>query len=382
MHRLAFDFSMAMRGLRRLRLIQLVVAVSLALALVMPCVAIALIRDARVRGTQFEVPHPERTLLVAVPLPLPIQPEQAEALFATGVPIARMSYSAFGRALVANPDAEIAPDLPTAMPPLQSIHGMTPGDLDARAAAPISGRNFSEADYAGALHACVLGSSMARLFGVEVGASLFINGIRYEVIGILDSEWEKTVIRVPYGRFEDIQTAGVQHTFIVEYEQEPDWAALRESLSGKVARVIQFETIANLNRAHRERLLASHRDVLLLAFATTLIAAINLVFVMQGRVKSGLRGVAVRLALGARARDVFLEMLCGNLALLACALPLMLPIAKFCLARTIGGTGVQLSVMIVAEVAGIGALLVLALSLMMMASVKRLSVVAMLRRGK
>lgn len=383
MRRVCFGIYQAFHGFRSYRVIHGTVVLSFALAMLMPCMAFSVIRDMG-RNKPYQTRRAAETLQASVYLPSLDLSDHFEELFAADQPIVKLSVLTYGNARIRNlrPDAFYDYERLGDIWDRYFMYGVTSGFFDTAVIENIEGRLLEEADVAEARYRCVMGSTAAVNFDAALGDTLEINGSPYEIVGILHGYWWQGGIYVPYTRFGDVQASNVQHTFTVEYAKPPDWKALEESLTRKAGRVITFGSLLAEQKAFDATVMAENRNMLRLALITTLIAAVNVFFVLRGKTICALRSLAVKRAMGATTPDVFLEMASGNILQFLFSLPILLLFVELALALLPTVFRFSRDILVYAEVIGFGLALCTVLSVMLLASVNRMNVVNIMRKGK
>ncbi len=211
-----------------------------------------------------------------------------------------------------------------------SIEGVTPEFIAARDWALMEGEFFSERDLAGASHVCVLGKTVAReLFGLvkPLGETILIKGLACRVIGVMSekgasafgSDQDDTVL-APLTTVQR-KLLGIRHLHGIEVQTSSAAAAF--SLVEDITTLIRqrhrlLEDKENdfriFNRAELAQTAKESARVFTwllgsIASVSLLVGGIGIMNIMLVTVTERTREIGIRMALGARRRDILWQFL-------------------------------------------------------------------------
>ncbi|HDP89201.1 MAG TPA: FtsX-like permease family protein [Thioalkalivibrio sp.] len=217
-----------------------------------------------------------------------------------------------------------------------SIEGVTPDWLSVRSWTLEEGEFLSERHVVAADHVCVLGRTVAReLFGVvsPVGHTILVKGLACRVLGVLApkgaSAWgtdQDDSIVMP---LTTVQRKLLGITYIHGIEIETTGAPAASRLEDEVARVLrqrhrlqpgQEDDFRIYNRAELAAATSESARVFTwllgsIASVSLLVGGIGIMNIMLVSVTERTREIGIRMALGARRRDILWQFLLESLVL-------------------------------------------------------------------
>ena len=217
-----------------------------------------------------------------------------------------------------------------------SIEGVTPDWLSVRSWTLEEGEFLSERHVVAADHVCVLGRTVAReLFGVvsPVGQTILVKGLACRVLGVLApkgaSAWgtdQDDSIVMP---LTTVQRKLLGITYIHGIEIETTGAQAASRLEDEVARVLrqrhrlqpgQEDDFRIYNRAELAAATSESARVFTwllgsIASVSLLVGGIGIMNIMLVSVTERTREIGIRMALGARRRDILWQFLLESLVL-------------------------------------------------------------------
>ncbi|MCU0834500.1 MAG: ABC transporter permease [Chromatiaceae bacterium] len=218
------------------------------------------------------------------------------------------------------------------------VDGATPGFLEVRAWPLAEGDPFTERHVAAAAHVCVLGQTVAReLFGLvsPVGEVIIIRGLACRVLGVLAAKganaWgvdQDDSILAPLSMVQR-KLLGITHIQAIEIQTSGAQAAAR--LEAEVKRLLrerhrlqpdQEDDFRIHNRAELAETSAESARVFTwllgsIASVSLLVGGIGIMNIMLVSVTERTREIGIRMALGARRRDILWQFLLEALFLSA-----------------------------------------------------------------
>lgn len=212
-------------------------------------------------------------------------------------------------------------------PPTIQMLGETPGSFPARGWVVAEGRGLSETDVDNARDVCLLGDALAKTvfpFGSRVGERIKINGINYQVIGVLAPKGgamggdQDNFLIVPVttalnraGRWGRSLTLLVQARDVASYED------CQEQVRGimRVARKVQpgaeddFEMFSNdsLVAQFNNFTFAVRIGVMVISSIALIAAGIGIMNIMLVSVTERTREIGIRRAIGAKKRNIMTQ---------------------------------------------------------------------------
>ncbi len=212
-------------------------------------------------------------------------------------------------------------------PPTIQMLGETPGSFPARGWVVAEGRGLSETDVDNARDVCLLGDALAKTvfpFGSRVGERIKINGINYQVIGVLAPKGgamggdQDNFLVVPVttalnraGRWGRSLTLLVQARDVASYED------CQEQVRGimRVARKVQpgaeddFEMFSNdsLVAQFNNFTFAVRIGVMVISSIALIAAGIGIMNIMLVSVTERTREIGIRRAIGAKKRNIMTQ---------------------------------------------------------------------------
>ncbi|MCM0081472.1 ABC transporter permease [Geomonas sp. Red32] len=213
------------------------------------------------------------------------------------------------------------------------ITGVTPEMLVVRDWAVISGRNFTQSDVDGATKYCLIGQTVAEnLFGDTdpVGKVIRVRKIPFTVVGLLDRKGQS-----PQGQDQDdiiyVPLTTAQRKLIGGQFPNTVGALMIQAKSAEVLKKAEEEVTALLNQRHRvgpsrepdymirnlsEILAVSEQSSKVMSMLLGAVASISLVVggigimnIMLVSVTERTREIGIRIAIGAKQRDILLQFL-------------------------------------------------------------------------
>lgn len=211
-----------------------------------------------------------------------------------------------------------------------SIEGVTPDFIAARGWPLLEGEFFSQRDLTGAAHVCVLGKTVAReLFGLTkpLGETILIKGLACRVIGVMSekgasafgSDQDDTVL-APLTTVQR-KLLGIRHLHNIEVQTSSAAAAfsLVEDITSLVRqrhRLLdeQENDFRIFNRAELAQTAKESARVFTwllgsIASVSLLVGGIGIMNIMLVTVTERTREIGIRMALGARRRDILWQFL-------------------------------------------------------------------------
>jgi putative ABC transport system permease protein len=222
------------------------------------------------------------------------------------------------------------------------INGVTPEMLTVRDWALVSGRNISQSDVDGATKYCLIGQTVAdNLFGASdpVGKIIRIKKIPFTVVGLLDRKGQS-----PQGQDQDdviyVPLTTAQRKLLGSQFPNVVGALMIQSASAEVLKQAEEEVTALLNQRHRigpsrevdytirnlsEILAVSEQSSKVMSMLLGAVASISLVVggigimnIMLVSVTERTREIGIRIAIGAKKRDIMLQFLTEAVLLTSC----------------------------------------------------------------
>lgn len=216
------------------------------------------------------------------------------------------------------------------------IEGVTPEYVSLRSWQVVEGRFFTEQHVTAAAHVCVLGQTVVReLFGLAnpVGESIVLKGLSCRVLGVLDtkgaSAWgsdQDDVVMMPITTVQR-KIKGVTHIDRIEIQTAGREAAFR--VMTEVTRVIRLrhrlqdgqpDDFRIFNRAELAQASEESAKVFTwllgsIASVSLLVGGIGIMNIMLVSVTERTREIGIRMALGARRKDILWQFLLEALML-------------------------------------------------------------------
>ena len=222
------------------------------------------------------------------------------------------------------------------------VMGVTPEVLTVRDWPLVSGRNISQSDVDGATKNCLLGQTVAdSLFGSDdpVGKIIRIKKIPFTVIGLLDRKGQS-----PQGQDQDdvifIPLRTAQRKVFGSQFPNTVGAMMVQAKGADVLKKAEEEVIALLDQRHRigpsrerdysvrnlsEILAVSEQSSKVMSLLLGAVASISLVVggigimnIMLVSVTERTREIGIRMAIGAKQRDILLQFLTEAVLLTTC----------------------------------------------------------------
>jgi len=214
-----------------------------------------------------------------------------------------------------------------------SVLGVTPGYLVIRDWPVVSGRNFIQSDVDGATKNCLLGQTVAEnLFGSEdpLGKIIRIKKVPFKVIGILDRKGQSPqgsdqddIVYVPVKAAQrkllGSQFPNTVNSIMVQARSEEDLSRAEEQVTELLTqrhrigpgRDADF-TVRNLTEILSVREESSKAMSLLLgavASISLIVGGIGIMNIMLVSVTERTREIGIRMAIGAKQRDILMQFL-------------------------------------------------------------------------
>ncbi|GFO53791.1 multidrug ABC transporter substrate-binding protein [Geomonas sp. Red276] len=222
------------------------------------------------------------------------------------------------------------------------ISGVTPEMLVVRDWAVVSGRNFTQSDVDGATKYCLIGQTVAEnLFGDTdpIGKIIRVRKIPFTVVGLLDRKGQS-----PQGQDQDdviyVPLTTAQRKLIGGQFPNTVGALMIQAKSAEVLKKAEEEVTALLNQRHRvgpsrepdymirnlsEILAVSEQSSKVMSLLLGAVASISLVVggigimnIMLVSVTERTREIGIRIAIGAKQRDILLQFLTEAVLLTTC----------------------------------------------------------------
>ena len=213
------------------------------------------------------------------------------------------------------------------------VAGNYPGAAGIRVLEPEQGRFFNQQEEDGRARVAVLGSDAKdKLFSGRnaVGESIRLNGISYEVIGVLQPKMQEgdndinRVVYVPYSTMSDFKEMQYIDAIWFSYEGQ-DYMQLEQSARALLGAAHKFDPkdrravfVFNLmDQVHQFEIISLGLKILL-GFIGTLtlgIGGVGLMNIMLVSVTQRTREIGMLKALGSRSRHIFLQFLAEALAI-------------------------------------------------------------------
>ncbi len=222
------------------------------------------------------------------------------------------------------------------------VMGTTPEMLTVREWPLVEGRNISQADVDGATKNCLIGQTVAEnLFGDldPLGKIIRIKKIPFTVIGILDKKGQS-----PQGQDQDdviyVPLRTAQRKLLGSQFPNTVGAMMIQAKSAEVLNKAQEEVTALLNQRHRigparevdfsirnlsEILAVSEQSSKVMSMLLGAVASISLIVggigimnIMLVSVTERTREIGIRIAIGAKQRDILLQFLTEAVLLTTC----------------------------------------------------------------
>jgi putative ABC transport system permease protein len=222
------------------------------------------------------------------------------------------------------------------------VNGVTPEMLTVRDWPIVAGRNISQSDVDGATKNCLIGQTVAEnLFGTEdpVGKIIRVKKIPFTVIGILDHKGQS-----PQGQDQDdviyIPLRTAQRKLFGSQFPNSVGAVMIQAQGADVLTKAEEEITALLDQRHRigparerdftvrnlsEILAVSEQSSQVMSLLLGAVASISLIVggigimnIMLVSVTERTREIGIRMAIGARRRDILLQFLTEAVLLTTC----------------------------------------------------------------
>jgi putative ABC transport system permease protein len=222
------------------------------------------------------------------------------------------------------------------------INGVTPEMLTVRDWPLVSGRNITQSDVDGATKFCLIGQTVAdNLFGASdpVGKVIRIKKIPFTVVGLMDRKGQS-----PQGQDQDdviyVPLSTAQRKLLGSQFPNVVGALMIQSANAEVLKKSEEEVTALLNQRHRigpsrevdytirnlsEILAVSEQSSKVMSMLLGSVASISLVVggigimnIMLVSVTERTREIGIRIAIGAKKRDIMLQFLTEAVLLTSC----------------------------------------------------------------
>ena len=222
------------------------------------------------------------------------------------------------------------------------IYGVTPEVIDVRDWNIISGRNLSQSDVEGATKNCLIGQTVAdNLFGAAdpVGKVIRIKKIPFTVVGLLGAKGQS-----PQGQDQDdviyVPLRTAQRKLLGSQFPNVVGSIMIQARDAEVLSKAEEEVTALLNQRHRigpsrevdytirnlsELLAVSQQSSKVMSMLLGAVASISLVVggigimnIMLVSVTERTREIGIRIAIGAKRRDILLQFLTEAVLLTTC----------------------------------------------------------------
>lgn len=219
-----------------------------------------------------------------------------------------------------------------------SIEGVTPDYFIVEGWSLISGRIFSEAEIASAAHVCVLGQTVVNeLFGLEnpIDEFIIIKGLACKVIGVLNekgaSSWGRDMDDTILAPVTTIQQKllGINHVHGLEIQTEDRIASFRvqkeikpllrqlHKLSEKQNDDFRVFNRAEIAQTSEESARVFSWLLASIASVSLIVGGIGIMNIMLVSVTERTREIGIRMALGAKRKDILWQFLLEAIVLSA-----------------------------------------------------------------
>jgi putative ABC transport system permease protein len=217
-----------------------------------------------------------------------------------------------------------------------AIEGVTPDYIRVKNWPVVEGAFFTERHVAAAGHVCVLGQTVAReLFGLvsPIGETIVIKGIACRVVGVLGAKgataWgtdqddavfaplttvQRKIIGITHVQRIEVATAGREASFRA-MEEIKRLLRQRHRLSGDQPDDFRLYNRAELAQASEESARVFSWLLGSIASVSLLVGGIGIMNIMLVSVTERTREIGIRMALGARQRDILWQFLLEALML-------------------------------------------------------------------
>jgi putative ABC transport system permease protein len=222
------------------------------------------------------------------------------------------------------------------------LNGVTPEMLTVRDWGLVAGRNLSQSDVDGATKNCLIGQTVAdNLFGASdpVGKVIRIRKIPFTVVGLLERKGQS-----PQGQDQDdviyVPLSTAQRKLLGSQFPNTVGALMVQAASAEVLKKAEEEVTALLNQRHRigpsrevdytirnlsEILAVAEQSSKVMSMLLGAVASISLVVggigimnIMLVSVTERTREIGIRIAIGAKKRDIMLQFLTEAVLLTSC----------------------------------------------------------------
>jgi len=219
-----------------------------------------------------------------------------------------------------------------------SVEGVTPAYVDVRSWPLAAGAFITEQHVAGAAHVCVLGQTVAReLFGLAspLGETLVVKGTACKVIGVMEEKgataWgtdqddavvmpittvQRKLLGITHIHRIDIATSGREASFQA-LKDITQLLRSRHRLTGEDADDFRSYNRAELAQSSEESARVFSWLLGSIASVSLLVGGIGIMNIMLVSVTERTREIGIRMALGARRRDILWQFLLEALLLSA-----------------------------------------------------------------
>ncbi|MDT8385139.1 MAG: ABC transporter permease [Gammaproteobacteria bacterium] len=217
-----------------------------------------------------------------------------------------------------------------------AVEGVTPDYFRVRSWALAEGEPFSERHVASAAHVCLLGQTVAReLFGLAnpIGESIVITGVACRILGVLEekgaSAWgsdqddrifaplttvQRKLMGITHVDYIEVQAAGRELTFQV-IDEVKRLLRQRHRLQAGQEDDFRIHNRAELAQASEESAQVFTYLLGSIASVSLLVGGIGIMNIMLVSVTERTREIGIRMALGARRRDILWQFLLEALLL-------------------------------------------------------------------
>ena len=170
----------------------------------------------------------------------------------------------------------------------------------------VSGRMFSPTEYKEAGNVCMIEQDIIDRGDAESEGSIILNGKQYRIIGVISTMDSPKGIFLPISAEAGLQDAIGKFTIVarlkdLQYADRINWPQL-------TAGYVKAITVQEHYQQAASRLLQLFTIVFLVGVSVYLYSLINIYNIIVARVAEYSRSIGVRMAVGARPRDIFMQL--------------------------------------------------------------------------
>lgn len=303
MDKLVFLFELSIRGLKSNIRTNLIVMFSLALGLVMPLIALANINVFLVNIKNLYPNISQNTFFCNVQSPHLIDEDYEEI---------REGLEIFKIGGVENVSGDIRVE---DMEFKSALRVISEDYLDFVKMDILKGRCITKEEIQAADRVCMLEEMILLQYDIEVeeGIWIWINGERYEVVGVFRSMiLDKSVI-IPNGTYVSRKLEGNNdYSMFVQYDREMSENKVTSELAKELEKIISVQSMDDFFDRQRSICIANSLVIFMMTVPIMIFSLINCTLVLYGKIVEMRYENAIKMAVGARKREIFLSCILEN----------------------------------------------------------------------